>query len=370
MRTALLAALVSLPLAAAPAAARELPRLLAPAETGVVRTPQVLLVYTVPAGEQTFVRADGRRLDRKGVSVPGDREDLFHLQLPLKEGRNRFEIVRAVDEKVRLSFTVTYVPPYSLRTPVAPGDRPYAFHTREREAGCSGCHNLPETYETVPDRPLAPAGKVCGACHPGIEKAPNLHGPTAVYACFMCHDPQYRSARFTIAASQPAGCGRCHEDFLARILGGKKFVHGPVAAGGCLVCHDPHGGKTTAVLREAPPKLCLLCHADTLPLPVDKGLHGSVPCTQCHNPHGGDTRILTAKAGNEFCAGCHPDVAEGGRGHPVAGHPVEAEVDPSLPGRPLGCVSCHAPHGVSDVSRARILENEQALTRFCRKCHY
>ncbi len=355
-------------LAGASLARADLPTLLAPSPSGVVHAPEVLVVYTVPAGEQAFLRAGGKPLAAAGTAVPGDDYDLHHVRVPLAEGRNRFEVVRAADEKVRLSFTVTYVPPYSLRTVV--DEKPYAFHTREREATCSGCHNLPEAYETVPDQPMAPAGKVCAACHPGVESAPNLHGPTAVYACFMCHAPEYRPARFALPSSQAAGCGSCHENFLARVLGGKEHVHGPVAAGGCLVCHDPHGGKTPAVLRETPPKLCLLCHADTLPLPVERGLHGPVPCTRCHDPHGGKTQVLTAAEGNAFCAGCHPDVAGSGRGHPIAGHPVEAEVDPSNPGRPLGCTSCHNPHATADVSRANILENEDAQRAFCRKCHY
>ena len=361
------AALVAAVLAAAPVRAGTL---LVPPDGAVVSVPEVLLVYTVPAGEKTLVRENGRPIAARTAVVPGNEEDLHHVWLPLEEGRHTFHVLRAADESELFRFSVTYVPPYSMRTPAGPGDRRYAFHTREREKACAACHNLPETYETLPDQPLAPAGKVCAACHPRVDAGPNLHGPTAVYACFMCHAPEYEPARFAVRGSETDGCGTCHDEFLARLRGEKRYVHGPVAAGGCLVCHDPHGGKTSAVLRETPPELCLVCHGDTLPLPVETGLHGSVPCTRCHDPHGGPCQVLTPAEGNAFCARCHPGAVENTAGHPIPGHPVSGEVDPSSPGRPFGCASCHDPHGQRDVSRLRITENEAAQRRFCRRCHY
>ncbi len=352
-----------------PAAAAPV-RMLAPVDGAVVSAPEVLLVYVVRAGEQTVVQKDGRPLQARTAPVPGDREDLYHVWLPLDEGRQTFRVLRASDETELLRLAVTYAPPYSLRTAASPGDRPYRFHQKDRESACSGCHSLPEVFETVPDKPLTPAGKVCGACHPRIEQGPHLHGPTAVYACFVCHRPEYAPARFAVNRSQPSNCGTCHEDFLARTLGGNKYVHGPVAAGMCLVCHDPHGGYGSAALRERLPGLCLRCHSETLPLPVNQGLHGKVPCTRCHDPHGGATQELTSARGNRFCAGCHPDVVGAEAGHPIVGHPVEGPVDPSHPGAPYGCTSCHSPHALDDIARMDIVHNEALQRRFCRKCHY
>ena len=54
----------------------------------------------------------------------------------------------------------------------------------------------------------------------------------------------------------------------------------------------------------------------------------------------------------------------------IAGHPVEAPVDPSKPGKPMGCRSCHEPHGMKDISKADIQNNEAAQRQFCRRCHY
>jgi predicted CXXCH cytochrome family protein len=345
-------------------------RVLAPVNGAVVRASTVLLVYTVPPQTSVLHQADGKPTSFPDKVVPGDDEDLHHVRVPLQEGRQVIRVLHAADEAELGILSLTYIPPHSMRTATSPGDRPYAFHTRAREDTCSGCHSLPEVFETVPDQPLAPAAKVCGACHPRVESAPNLHGPVAVYSCFQCHEPEYTPSRFAQKTSQPASCGGCHEGFLARVLGGKKFVHGPAAAGACIVCHDPHGGKTTALLRETPPALCLLCHSETLPLPVERNLHGKVPCTRCHDPHGGQTRVFTAAAGNPFCDTCHANFSESSAAHPLEGHPVAADVDPSRPGRPMGCESCHQAHDPNDVSRRNISTDEAAAKKFCRKCHY
>lgn len=365
----LTATLLGLVLAGRTPAATSL-ELLAPHDGAVLYAPEVLFVYTVPADIAVLTQVDGELEPLPTTKVPGNARDLFHLRLPLEEGRHRVRLLNAADEAELASVSVTYVPPYSLRRPSAAGDTRYTFHTREKEGTCAGCHNLPKTFETVPDQPLAPAGKVCGACHPQVEAPRYLHGPVAVYACFNCHEPEYTPSRFAGKGSQAAACGSCHSGFLARVLGGKEFVHGPVAAGGCLVCHSPHGGATQALVREAPPALCLICHAETMALPIESTLHGKVPCTKCHDPHGGHAPMLLAKKGNPFCATCHPDVAQMQSGHPIPGHPVEAEVDPSHPGQPLTCLSCHHPHGINDISKQGIQENENAQIRFCRKCHY
>ncbi|MBE0616477.1 MAG: hypothetical protein IH608_00935, partial [Proteobacteria bacterium] len=311
-------------------------RLLAPPESAVVHAPDVLLVYTTPTKTAVTHRVDGAPVDLSGAAVPGDDEDLHHVRLDLDEGTHEVQVLDAGSERQLLLLTVTYVPPSSLRTAALSGAKPYAFHGRERESSCSGCHNLPEVFETVADRPFSPAGKVCGACHPRIEAHPSLHGPVAVYACFMCHEPEYQPTRFTQKSSQAGLCSTCHESFLSKILGGRKYVHGPVAAGACLICHDPHGATTPDLVREETGRLCLRCHAETLPLPVERSLHGKVPCSDCHNPHGGQTPALTATQGNAFCARCHPQVAETTAGHPIDGHPVSADADPSRPGKPLG----------------------------------
>lgn len=345
-------------------------RLLAPSENALVSAPDLLLVYTVAPGTAVVFRLDGEPAALSVALVPGDDEDLHHVRLRLEEGAHEVRVLAAEDERELLRVAATYVPPYSTRTAALSGAKPYAFHGRDREATCSGCHSLPEVFETRGDRPFSPVGKVCGACHPRVDRHDSLHGPVAVYSCFMCHEPEYRPTRFTQKSSQAALCSTCHEGFLAKVLGSHKYVHGPLAAGGCLVCHDPHGGPTPSLVREDTTTLCLHCHSQTIPLPVERSLHGKVPCTQCHNPHGGATVMLTAAEGNAFCGRCHPDVAQTTAGHPIAGHPVEGGTDPSRPGRRLGCGSCHAAHAQRDVSKLNLSENVGAQRQFCRRCHY
>lgn len=344
-------------------------RMLTPSGGAVVHASQILTVFTVAPTTKILVQVDGRPVEVKDVLTPGNDEDLHHVRLSLDEGRHGVRVLDAATEEELGAFSLTFIPPSSKRLASRKGDVPYAFHTKEHEATCKGCHSLPETYETVAGRPMAPAGMVCGACHPSVEKFPSLHGPVAVYECFQCHTAEFAPSRFAQKTSQGALCSNCHKEFLSRVLGGKKFVHGPVAAGECLVCHDPHGAKDSKLVRTATPSLCLGCHSDTLPLPLDKSLHGALSCTKCHDAHGGQSETLLETSGNAFCAGCHPKVA-GGEGHPIPGHPVEAPVDPSKPGKPMGCRSCHEPHGLKDVSKADIQNNETAQRQFCRRCHY
>jgi predicted CXXCH cytochrome family protein len=87
----------------------------------------------------------------------------------------------------------------------------------------------------------------------------------------------------------------------------KKNVHGAIARWGCTACHDPHASANEKLLLRAPNALCLRCHP----------------------------RIT----------GEHVFVAFDGRPHPLEGKP-----DPSRPGKPLSCLSCHSPHA-SDGQR-------------------
>jgi len=79
---------------------------------------------------------------------------------------------------------------------------------------------------------------------------------------------------------------------------------------------------------------------------------------------------MTTAEGNPFCVGCHEELDGVTVGHPLPGHPVSAEVDPSRPGKRFGCLSCHDPHATKDVSRQNIVKNEAAQRKFCVRCHY
>jgi predicted CXXCH cytochrome family protein len=347
-------------------------RVLVPPDGAVHETPTVLLVYAVPSGIDVRLHVDGLPTAAPQTSVLRDREDIRHVRIVLGEGPHEIRLVDASSGVERGFVSVTQAALAGGRGPTtSQASGKYAFHIPEREAICSGCHDLPEAGETATHRMRTQVDRECEVCHPGVYEAPNLHGPMAVGACFTCHESDYGPARFgQKAASQAATCGACHEDYLAGVLGTKSFVHGPVAAGQCTVCHDPHGGATTTLLHDVPPGLCLSCHADTISAKAATSLHGKVSCTACHDPHANVTPSLVPAAGSTLCARCHLAVdAMIEAGHPVYGHPVHAADDPLQPGRKMGCVSCHEPHGQDDISKLNIAENEFVQRRFCLKCH-
>lgn len=343
-------------------------RILTPVEGAVARGSHVLFVYSVPAGRRMQLSLGEVPADLPDVVATREAKDIHHVRVPLTGGRVEIRLLDAVNKAEVATRAVTYVPPHLLPRDPAEASRA-AFHTQEREDLCSGCHRLPESVANGRDPSPSSIGEVCLTCHPWGKTRTFLHGPVAADLCLACHDPDYAPSRFAQKKDQGAGCGGCHAEFAARVLGTRRILHAPVAEGRCTSCHDPHGGQSTAQLRQPLPELCLLCHGDRLALPVTLHLHGRLPCTDCHDPHGGRTSLLTESEGSAACAPCHPDTFESDAGHPFPGHPFTAEVDPSNPSRPMGCVSCHEVHGKRDVSQLRITEDEAAQRRFCRRCH-
>lgn len=336
-------------------------RILNPVDGAVIHSPSALLVFAAPAGTAVSVGVGRSVLPLPDVTMPGGRgEEIHHLWVPLPDGKSQVRLLdaRGVEELARLS--VNRVGVLGPRAPVAG-----AFHTAEREGACSGCHSWAAPEEGAG----APAGPFCQPCHPDTGAAPYLHGPSAVAACFSCHETRYAPARFGQRLPQPSSCAGCHTDLMARVLGGRKFVHGPVAAGECTACHDPHGGQTATLLRGTVSGLCLSCHDSRIRRAWSVLLHEKVPCTGCHDPHGGQTPKLTLAQGNDLCKRCHVEPAFNPLGHALFGHPLGEVADPSRPGATFGCMSCHPPHGVNDVSRRRIESDEGEQRAFCLGCH-
>lgn len=343
--------------------------LIMPFDGAVVRSPEMLVLYQTPAGFAPKVINDGFKVP-EGKLVPGNTDDLHHLSVELKEGSNKLVWVDPSTDKTITELSVYYIPKQSQkRVPVAKA-KEFKFHQVVFEKKCDECHPMPEEMETVPGKPMSPAGKVCSSCHPTVDKSKTQHEPTAIYDCFRCHQTVYKPSRFTIRSSQSALCGDCHRNFFERILGSNKFVHGPAASGYCDTCHDPHGGEGKGILREPVQALCLRCHAETVQPEIKNSIHNTLECTKCHNAHGADNADFTHKPKPDLCLNCHEDPMKKYNGHPLQGHPVAAPVDPSKPGRAMGCASCHAIHGKPDVSKLNILENDQEQRKFCMRCHY
>lgn len=341
-----------------------------PSDNSMIHSPDALILYWTPTQFAPTVVRDDMKLP-PGKIVPGNTTDLHHLRVTLNEGKNTIKWIDPTTEKQVGEMTLYYAPPGSMkRLSKKENFKEFLFHKRDIEDRCDECHPIPEELETVRGRPMSPAGKACSACHPQIDKFPKLHEPSGTYDCFRCHETAYKPTRFIIATSQVGLCGLCHQSFATKILGSSKYVHGPVATGSCVICHDPHGGVSKGFTREKITTLCMRCHADTVARGVKNGLHEDLDCTDCHDPHGADNPELTLAKGQALCSKCHKDPTLERNGHPIEGHPVTAELDPSKPGRPMNCLSCHKAHGAADVALQKIFENRDLERRFCFRCHY
>jgi len=265
------------------------------------------------------------------------------------------------------------------------------------EAGmCEACHEYSGEGHTF-TLTATPIGETCVACHDDPRAGHAVvHGAAAEGECTICHDPHGSDNASLLVASGAGLCEMCHENPTSS--GGT--VHPPAAEGECLLCHNPHASDEKHLARENVISLCTGCHD----VPTEAAQTGSVHdvvrrggCTLCHNPHASPSPHLLRAAGDAFCLECHAaegaagrpddsgqvhlfggravpaDVVEGrpfirlveGRGHPVAGHPVEAARNPRSPDEAFWCGSCHEPHDAS----GRSLIRTGSWMGLCRECH-
>jgi len=261
---------------------------------------------------------------------------------------------------------------------------------------CEACHEYSgegHRFTTTAE----PISDACVACHDDPRAGHGLvHGAAADGDCTICHDPHGSDNAHLLVAAGAALCETCHENPAS--AGGT--VHPPAGEGECLLCHNPHASDEPALLRENVIALCSGCHdgpAEALQLASVHEVVRRGGCTLCHDPHASPSPRLLREAGDAFCLDCHsaeaaarlPDaegnvtlfgsrsvpaaVLEGrpvitlrdGRGHPLAGHPVEAEHDPRAPAEAFWCGSCHEPHG----SAASKLIRGKSWVTLCRQCH-
>ncbi|MDA8164540.1 MAG: cytochrome c3 family protein [Desulfobacteraceae bacterium] len=228
---------------------------------------------------------------------------------------------------------------------------------------CLSCHR-----QTAGNHPaakgnefsLAAAGPaLCFKCHDPLPQG-KQHAPVAEGKCTACHDPHGGSGRALLATSgapqnQREVCFRCHP----RERFSKPFPHGPVAMGACTVCHDPHASANPALLRKSGRKICLGCHADFAQgLRKAAFVHSAVKekeCTTCHEPHGGDKPALLKEDMRELCFGCHQDIKELVERGKSRHEPISGEGS---------CGSCHLVHYGDHPNL--LFKEEKAL---CLQCH-
>jgi len=77
-----------------------------------------------------------------------------------------------------------------------------SFHSRDRETGCSGCHDLDAPPRDAP-LPKKPGDMICSACHWKIPTGKHIHGPAAVWNCLACHNPDVYPVKYQFAVVDP-----------------------------------------------------------------------------------------------------------------------------------------------------------------------
>ncbi len=200
--------------------------------------------------------------------------------------------------------------------------------------------------------------------------------------------PSYTQTNSTVAspasAAQTGGyagddtCTTCHDSegkALKQTLHGKaQNVRTPSAQNGrtCETCHGPgqahaeSGGDTTKIRRipaMAPREasdVCLTCHDRGNHANFKGGMHDArnLTCVTCHSIHSpkSDKAQLKTTSVIETCATCHKtEVAKLER----SGHMPVRE------GK-MTCVSCHNPHGTTNV---RMLRVGNWINETCVSCH-
>ena len=216
----------------------------------------------------------------------------------------------------------------------------------------------------------------CIGCHDAEGKSQHqtLHGkaqnprtPEAAHGCETCHGPGQAHLddpskpdsirRFPLMKPRDVSdtCLTCHDR--ANHTQWKGSMHDARNLS-CVTCHSIHSPKsdkaqlkTTTVIAT-----CNVCHKTEVAklqrsghMPVREG---KMDCVSCHNPHG-TTNVRLLRVGNwvnETCVSCHAEK----RGPFLWDHAPVREA----------CNTCHDPHG-SNNDRMLVAK----LPVLCQRCH-
>lgn len=217
-----------------------------------------------------------------------------------------------------------------------PGFQKDYFHMKHRDE-CGACHVLKPSgsdkkpvsisafpAEKLKNSKISSSGSTCYSCHKRLTSYPFIHGPSAVWSCLSCHDPEAATV-YAVRKPDTKVCFGCHieqkEEWERR-----RYFHGPYTTGSCTICHSPHASENPSNLLRPIWDLCITCHTDK----------------------GSGRHIVAAVGGSYF-------------------HPTRGKQDPLKKDRELSCVSCHDPHA-SDSPRLWRL-NVGSGFELCRKCH-
>ena len=243
-----------------------------------------------------------------------------HYALTLNFGTNMLEIERP--DGSRKEVNLYFYSDVGGSFTIPPGFQMRPFHAVPREERCRTCHDL--TPKETDKMPPAPSQSTCYPCHHQITAFSQVHGPAAVWACTVCHDPK-TTPKYATPRPVRDLCYTCHvaakEAFFR-----SKYQHGPTATGKCIICHNPHGTNNPFWLKKPPWYLCTTCHPEK-----SEGKH-----------------VLAWGITGES--------------HPTRGRP-----DLSRPGSELACHSCHNPHGANAPALWQFGATERM--QFCQTCH-
>ena len=253
-------------------------------------------------------------------------------------------------------------------------------------AAASSRPSSTQTNSTVPPPPAPAAAQAggyagddtCTTCHDsegkGLKqtlhgKAQNVRTPSAQSGrtCETCHGPGQAHAesggdttkirRIPAMAPREASdvCLTCHDrGNHANFKGGMHDARNLT----CVTCHSIHSPKsdkaqlkTTSVIET-----CATCHKTEV-AKLERSGHmpvreGKMTCVSCHNPHG-TTNVRMLRVGNwinETCVSCHAEK----RGPFLWDHAPVREA----------CNTCHDPHG-SNNQRMLVAK----LPMLCQRCH-
>ncbi len=201
-----------------------------------------------------------------------------------------------------------------------------------------------------PTGPL-PADVTCvtAKCHGQFTIASVVHGPVAVQACAVCHEPDQGNHTYPLKKPNDGVCRTCHD-----VTGTRSYEHKAVSVNGCLACHDPHVSQTRHLLKtETVGQLCQQCHA----MPLEKFAHSPFlagQCTACHNPHQADNvKLLRGGEGPEHCFTCHDQIKLRLASSAATHEPARKD-----------CLTCHAAHTSPNPHQLKA-----DVTTTCLGCH-
>jgi predicted CXXCH cytochrome family protein len=290
--------------------------------------------------------------------------------------------------------------------------REFAYHlTKSTPQLCFDCHDVkdPALAKAHQNQPFEKAD--CLTCHdPHQSSAPKLmqafrHNPFESKTCEACHAAAKDGKVVLTQADSKTLCVSCHADKPEQIE--KAKVQHPGAQGDCIECHNPHAGKSQGFLKPDAVTACLNCHTDEAEQGKKAHLHQPAfqqGCATCHEPHGSDNaHLLRAKDTASVCMECHGPTAGGqkleaehrvaifggkvklqenyfdkvvrlpikyGLGHPVDGHPVQPQFDPTDKNKvrvQIDCLTCHQPH--SSAQPDMLVKDQVNNMAFCDTCH-